>query len=461
MRLAQSGEIIDPISNSTLQSDKRARLVYAGVFQSIDGEVEITPVHLEVLVKNHNEKIEKLGEQIKMSDYPPIQLDHSTSAKDTVGRLVGKIELGMFEKVPALYGHVRMLGQENWEKVNDGRWTHLSIGADLEKGEIHELTITPFPAAKNACFLTQQKPASKTIMQGVNMPQKLEDLKAKHLQEMEDLKAKHLTETEGKELDEELKKKHLAECEDLKAKHLAECEECTKKLAEIEIEIEDEKESKKEIDDEKPMKKLSLSHLSALQENAKNLQLRLRVAQIKSRFTKLKAQAKITPAEMSKLDFARLAKTTPETLKLLLETFEAREPVILTGQYGTIKATNAAEIAKEVKLANLEAETRARMKSVPQKPGVKLESANPVSEKDIKEMECDTKMSEDQTGTWDKIVQAIKAGEELKGKKMFAEAIKKLAECEVEMDETEMTELMSDFNNLDKTLQGLVKLVNK
>src|SRR5271157_5024170 len=84
--------------------------------------------------------------------YPPIQLDHSKSARDTVGRLVGDLTMGEYEladgkKVQALKGKVRVLGKENVERVEDGRWAHLSIGADLKKHELSELSITPFPAA--------------------------------------------------------------------------------------------------------------------------------------------------------------------------------------------------------------------------------------------------------------------------------------------------------------------------
>jgi hypothetical protein len=133
---------------------KRALLCYAGKFASVDGDVEITADHLAHIVVRHNGKIDRLKESIRMADYPPVQLDHSTSARDTVGRLMGPLELGEHEGNVALFGHVKILGSDNWEKVLDGRWTHLSIGADLETGDLLELTITPFPAARNATLLS-------------------------------------------------------------------------------------------------------------------------------------------------------------------------------------------------------------------------------------------------------------------------------------------------------------------
>lgn len=144
--------------------EKKAMLVYTGSFESLDGPVDITDEDLTKLAENHNGFLAKMsrlaggGTPLKFA--PPIQLDHSTSAKDTVGRLVGNLELGTHKledgtEVKALMGNVKILGKENVEKVQDGRWTHLSIGADLSSHKITELTITPFPAAAEASLLNR------------------------------------------------------------------------------------------------------------------------------------------------------------------------------------------------------------------------------------------------------------------------------------------------------------------
>lgn len=144
--------------------DKDALLVYCGTFQSMDGEVEIGEDHLKRLASNHNSWLSKFKRmatgEIPAKACPPIQLDHSKSARDTVGRLVGDLKLAPYQadggtQVLGLYGKLRILGKENVEKVKDGRWTHLSIGADLEEGKLTELTITPFPAAPEAAMLRQ------------------------------------------------------------------------------------------------------------------------------------------------------------------------------------------------------------------------------------------------------------------------------------------------------------------
>lgn len=146
--------------------DKKALLVYAGSFESMDGTVDIKPEMLTALADSHNSLFANLkrlagNADVPLRKCPPIQLDHSRSARDTVGRLVGNLILGTHTlhegetPVPALFGTVRILGQDNVERVVDGRWSELSIGADFEKNKLVELTITPFPAAAEASLLQQ------------------------------------------------------------------------------------------------------------------------------------------------------------------------------------------------------------------------------------------------------------------------------------------------------------------
>lgn len=141
--------------------DRKVMLVYCGQFESMDGPVEIKEGHIDLLAKNHNDFMAKLaglaGKDIPLKNCPPIQLDHSVSARDTVGRLVGALEIGEHEGKKALFGTMRVMGKENVERVKDGRWTNVSIGADLESGKLTELSITPFPAAPDAAMLSRLK----------------------------------------------------------------------------------------------------------------------------------------------------------------------------------------------------------------------------------------------------------------------------------------------------------------
>lgn len=152
-------ETKESTQDSELSIDRKVMLVYCGQFESMDGPVEIKDEHIDSLAKNHNDLMTKLaglaGKDIPLKNCPPIQLDHSVSARDTVGRLVGPLEVGEHNGKKALYGTMRIMGKENVERVKDGRWTNVSIGADLDSAKLTELSITPFPAAPDAAMLSR------------------------------------------------------------------------------------------------------------------------------------------------------------------------------------------------------------------------------------------------------------------------------------------------------------------
>lgn len=476
--------------------EKKALLVYCGKFNSMDGEVEINDEHIEKLAAEHNALLSKVSRlasgELPIKHCPPIQLDHSTSAKDTVGRLVGDIEVGEYDdngkKVKALYGKMKILGKENVEKVQDGRWTHLSIGADLDTGKLSELTITPFPAAPNASMLSKEsvknlklqkwsvrlpngedievnaeteeeaiekaksgkgkqvgtykdkikKPIAEklqkeekmsklakasfygkyknvefTIMKDggkyfikingqsygkmyseereaviaakqiidetklqkgdTNMFEKLmkfltgtkrmaegeavkevakmtDEEKAKLAKEAEESEKKmklkkHLMDKE-KLTDEDAEKKLAEMPDEEKAKLEAECDEELKKLAEKETE-----ESKAKMTSAKG----KLTKLAGeLKINMGSTKLAAKKADLSVRLSKLKAEAKITPAELKKINLSELATKSESAITDILKTYESREPVILTGVYGSTKGVNTASLYKEAKLKKME-----------------------------------------------------------------------------------------------------------
>ena len=582
----------------------------------MDGVVNVGRDELTTLATNHNGHVEtssRLAEgKESMKDYPPVQLDHSTSAKDTVGRLIGKLELGEYKtkdgrEVMAAYGNVKILGEENVVKVMDGRWTHLSVGVDFEKGKFSELTITPFPAAPEASLLkkdiklgnhwTEGKDFAAHITTGQNADgswrfntlskdhdtgkqgffktesQAVTDLLKKDLERLADkqiwqytkaeyeqkygkprgnttgtggfsshksaveiainrgfpvpknvlkdypdlakeaglqlsskdtemsgerstkeealkiaksiylkvapqnapvvdydsdgivslffetredaTKAEGLLKSSGKfksirkdvdsvhaylsskdtemgkkknkvlingqephvqlsegdkPMDKDKMKKHmmdehkmsekeaeekLAKCTEEEMKKLAaEVEEHEKKMSEKEDE--DKKEMAEETDDEKKEmskeeedEKKSLAEkedeekeemesaekekkLSAARERIVRLssdfrkafevsQLAAKKGRILSRLSSLKASAKITPAEIKKIDVEKLASQGSETVDLVLKTYEDREPVIMTGALGSIKADELHKLSSEIRMSRLEAETRKNM----------------------------------------------------------------------------------------------------
>lgn len=356
IRLSNSGSFLAEGENETEGSiDKKVRFVYCGTFNSMDGEVEVTEKHLEKIVKNHNSRLSKL-KRLANGDIPvrmmqPLQLDHSTSAMMTVGRIIGELSLedsdvdGQGTMKLAMMGKVRVLGKENVEKVKDGRWADVSIGADLTDGKLNELSITPFPAAEHAAMLSRaseqtEKPkeASMTEEQKKAMREKMK----KHLMDKEKLSEK--------DADEKLSKMEDKDVEQMSAK-------CT----------EDEENDKKA--KMAAQKAEAITLMKGSNEAQRLARKELKLSQINARFSRLRADCKITPAEIKKKDMAKLSEMSDGELKAMYDSYAQREPVIIPGMFGSVKAISAAELANKSKIvnqANLEAELRAQFTSNPE-----------------------------------------------------------------------------------------------
>ena len=480
---------VDSVSGDT-RLIRRALLVYEGEFMAMDGEVKVSREDLERVVNTHNALILHRSTlaggldpmNLPMKDYPPLQLDHSNSARDTVGRLVGLIELGPYirqdsKEVLAIYGNVCFLGAENCEKANDGRYTHLSVGVDFEKGLFSELTVTPFPAASEASLLSrfgdgykkkevsykgfkfevigdeggrwfaffgykefaggseqevvgkvrayidkeqlsepgENKEATK-LSEGEKLDKKVKmssvyvgkgksrtvyyfengniyDEDGNHVGKAPNVEAakKFVEEnwsslSKGEEMNEELKKrlkKHLTEekkmSEEDAEKHLAHLssdegeEEMSKLSAEVEehdkkLAAEEEEKSKLAAEEkEEKLKKMaaakdSITRLTSDFRSAfEGSQLAAKKGRILTRLSKLRAEAKITPAEVKKIELDKLSAQTEATIEAVLKTYEDREPVIQTGALGSIKAEEIHGLSKQVRMSRLEEETRANM----------------------------------------------------------------------------------------------------
>lgn len=356
--------------------DRDIAMVYVGTFQSMDGEVEITAEHLHKLAKNHNARLDRLsleGVETPMRDLPPIQLDHTTSAKDTIGRVVGKLRVETIDinkdgkPVPTLLGKGRFIGAENCTKASDGRWTNVSIGADLEEGVLKELSVTPFPAAPNASLLSAAK-------QGNNMPMPDEMKKRcrkylteekKMSEEDADKKMAALSDEDAKKLSEEVdedeKKKKLAAEDEEEKKKLAAEEEEKKKLARAADDDAEDKKDKKELS----AKKAKITSLmAAATESVRLAKLEARRGTVTTRLSRLRAEQRITPAEEKNLQDLKLAEASDEAMELAFKVLESREPVVHVGQLGSVKVldlSSAGGAMKQARLSELEADMKANM----------------------------------------------------------------------------------------------------
>lgn len=370
----QGGQPIEQGSPTPAQIDRACMLCYEGVFQSMDGEVKITADHLRKFAETHNTRIALLAAayqgDIPNREYPPLQLDHSKLATHTIGRVVGV--LGVEPRLVdgtsklALVGSVRFLGADNVEKANDGRYSNVSIGADLATGILSELSVTPFPAAPHASLLSR----------GSHMTDK-EKLK-KHLMKTAKCSAEE-AEKKLAEMPEDDQKKLAAEVDEEEKKLAAEEDEKAKKLAA------EEDEKKKDLAHQEPdgdegEKKLTAARPKIVQlmgeakESIRLAKIEARKSEISIRLSKLRAQAKLSPAEekvllkeitLSAGKTVRLAEATDDSLALVWAVLEAREPVIHVGQLGTVKPLDLSDAGKTVKGVRLAAEAKATLSNMP------------------------------------------------------------------------------------------------
>lgn len=119
---------------------KRARLFYVGEHKGR---------------KYSNGDLEKIAKNFKPDDSIPVQLDHSSSARDTVGK-VRSVEY----KDGELFGELEFLGKDSVDSVRLGKWDKVSVGLkiDDEAMSLQEVSVTPFPALKNAKVFSQEEP---------------------------------------------------------------------------------------------------------------------------------------------------------------------------------------------------------------------------------------------------------------------------------------------------------------
>lgn len=326
VRLIRCATITGDVEGS-LNTDKvltkRARFVYVGKFDSMDGEVDVTKEHIEKLVAAHNAIIDRLAGDENMVHFPPVQVDHSTSGWDTVGRVVGTLEARDDvidgKTVLAMFGTLRFLGADAVDRVNDGRWTHLSLGADLDGAKLNEMTVTPFPAAPKASLLSKLK--------GVPMDEQMAALK-KHLMESDKMSEKDADDKLSKMTDDEKK-------------------EMSGRLAAPKEEPKDEPKPK---DEKMAAVKTAFAKLtSGFKTAAKKTTVAVKTVQLTARLNGLRAKGKLTPAEQKGIDLAKLGALDKAAQDFFFDTYEKRGPVVLGGVYGRTSAEDIAKLAGDVK----------------------------------------------------------------------------------------------------------------
>lgn len=372
-------------------------MIYDGEFESMDGPVTVTQEHVRKMVDSMNSMRARFLrftglDATPLRFCPPMQLDHNLSATLTVGRVVGPAWLGELEledgsKRLGGFAWARVLGEENCEKVEDGRWIHVSIGGDLDAGKLNELSFVPFPAVKHAAMLSRFKsdppahepaddpkgdtpesgdPTLSTTPEGEAMSYK----QAKALMEKYEKCRKKLASSHPDE-DDEKREERLASLSEDDVERLSkehDDEEAARLAAEPEDENKEKLSSEEPSDEEKEKKETQAKRLAALTEAQTRLsgalasiRLAEKKASIGVRLSRLRASGKITPAEIKKMDLDGMAGKSDDVVNAVLESYEQRQPVIDPRVYGSINADNAAEIVRRVQFAKKEKEVFGRM----------------------------------------------------------------------------------------------------
>lgn len=368
---------IETIGSSPTR-DRLAVLIYPGVFQSeASGVVTVSASLLRAIVDNHNSQVDAAVAQndgvLPLKHCPPVQLDHSSSSHDTVGRLVGRVYLAPYqvqtgETVNAVYGVLRIIGSDNVERVDDGRWSSLSLGFCDKLGIIREVTITPFPAVADATLLSKKSSANKEPSEVKEKLLKLLMSKRNLSQEDAEKKLEGMSEDDMKKLSDELdgdkgddneKEQKLSGGEKDDDKQLGGDKD------KDETNLADKKPDNDDGDGKTAKLMAAKGRVTELSRgfaaSVQGSMVRLAQGRILTRLSKLRAEAKITPAEIKKIDIVKLSAAAPEAIDLVLQTYENRQPVIMVGQYGSTRKVQLSSVDRSKKLSDLEAETRQNM----------------------------------------------------------------------------------------------------
>lgn len=442
-------------------------LVYDGEFESMDGKVIVNPDHVDLLAKNHNAILSKVARmasgEIPMRDCPPMQLDHSVKSSDTIGRLVGEVSSRDFEharlgKRRGLFGTARFLGKENVEKAKDGRYTHVSIGADFELGKLNELSVTPFPAAEQASLLS--KPGTEKGEHAMHEKLKKHYMEHGKLSEADaDKKSKdclkhHMSKLD---MDEKTAMSHMEKADDKELSRMSnEYAEYEKKILEPDHEA------------RMAAKAKFVTLAKGMKDGRDKIRLGLRESMVSTRLARLREQAKVTPAELKKLDIKKLSALADDAMEAALSTFEAREPVLNFGSsVGTAKAEAIETITKKYRLARLELESRMNM---PMKRTEALKRLKQIEDEEKTELSgVETKVEPPSKGTltafsYDDACRMLSEGKhedlKLKLKEVFDQRMASGDGPHAEGEEQRMSSLAKDYTALQNQFDELVSLVS-
>jgi hypothetical protein len=126
--------------------------------------------------------MKKAGRDIPVTEVELAQnrVDHSPGARDVTGSVVGKFEIENIENEPHMFSTIRVKGKDNIERVEDGRFSRVSIGfnsEDFSTQEISWVSTGAIPGAGTMAFSENKNPNfSKLEVKNILLSKKAEIL---------------------------------------------------------------------------------------------------------------------------------------------------------------------------------------------------------------------------------------------------------------------------------------------
>jgi len=302
------------------QLRKKCILVHSGpdgseiTFESGDGEIKFDADRIKNIVKNQNQVMDALrkeyGDAMPIGAYDPVLDQHENDSNDRIrGRMTDNLEYAVMDvpkvgkNVSCAVTWITFIGEDNIQKVLDGRIYHLSIGIDENSDTLGEVSTVIEPAAPGAMLLSQSKDVKKSRKEE-RMPTPNVKRLASHKKRLTALKqiGDQLSTLQGKG------------------------KEAIVQLKQTE-----------------------------------------KAGKVTHRLTALMRSGKLTPAEYKKMDVKKLSKLSDDSLDTVIGTFELREPQVDPTQRGSKDAVEFSDIGRGMKktdIKRLKAETRGALKKL-------------------------------------------------------------------------------------------------
>jgi hypothetical protein len=351
---APTGEIADILDKPEDAPDRAVRsaiLIHSGPdgesndLSASNGDISFDEARIRDVISSHNAMINGMVteyggfDKTPVGAYPPVLDQHNDDSNDRIrGRLTGLLK---FERrdvpkvgrnVACAVSDITFLGTDTVSKVKCGLIYHLSVGINEDSNTLGEVSCVIEPAAPGAMVL--KKGLKKLALQKINYKGQIIEATDDDNTPDGSIKYTFRIGGPGKKISDyypsmdaavSAAKKLIDQGKQLKGATVSKI-----KLAEL--------------------KKLSGKLTTLAKETSAKrelLKLAKRKIEVKSKFTKLMSDKKLTPAQFKTIDskkLTRLSKLDDETLDIFAGIISAGDNKITSGQQGSVAASNFSDV---------------------------------------------------------------------------------------------------------------------